>query len=138
MYNRIIATLALLSVSAATPTVTSAQSLTVPGSHMSAMLPASAARLTGVYQISITSATTTIPARLIVEHTHAGLNVLILTDNGSVSALRDVTVEGETLHALVLTDNGPMHLDLRIAAEGVSGTMGANKATWAIMGTKTA
>ena len=138
MYARIFTTLALLSIAAA-PSVVSAQSNAAIASSTTATAAVTMrVPLAGVYQIGMASGSMVIPARLIVEHTTAGINAMILTPDGSVSALKNVTILGNTLQATVLTDRGSQRLDLRISGENVEGTLGVGAHMWSITGTKTA
>ena len=136
MFARIFTTLAMLGIAAA-PSVVSAQSAIAPATTATSAVTMRAP-LAGVYQIGMSSGTMVIPARLIVEQTTAGINAMILTPDGSISALKDIVILGNTLQATVLTDTGAQRLDVRISGEKVEGTLGAGTHSWLIRGTKTA
>lgn len=136
MFARIFTTLAMLGIAAA-PSVVSAQSAIAPATTATSAVRMRAP-LAGVYQIGMSSGTMVIPARLIVEQTTAGINAMILTPDGSISALKDIVILGNTLQATVLTDTGAQRLNVRISGEKVEGTLGAGTHSWLITGTKTA
>lgn len=136
VFARIFTTLAMLGIAAA-PSVVSAQSAIAPATTATSAVRMRAP-LAGVYQIGMSSGTMVIPARLIVEQTTAGINAMILTPDGSISALKDIVILGNTLQATVLTDTGAQRLNVRISGEKVEGTLGAGTHSWLITGTKTA
>ena len=136
MFVRIFTTLAMLGVAAA-PSVISAQSA-IASTATATTAVRMRAPLAGVYQIGMSSGTMVIPARLIVESTTAGINAMILTTDGSISALKDVVILGNTLQAKVLTDRGEQLLNVRISGEKVEGTLGAGAHSWSVTGSRTA
>ncbi|MEP6732960.1 MAG: hypothetical protein ABJE10_20120 [bacterium] len=104
--------------------------------HSVVRIAATPIEIAGSYELTIVNRQAKQHVNLILEETEAGYTGLMIID-GAKSALSDVQVIDESIHANVMTNAGRAAIVLHLSDKGVTGTLRFAKVSLPVSGERT-